>query len=131
MIRELTIGKYTFALRTIVTVAAIVALVIVCIAIPSCLQKRRSAAAQAKVEAAQGKAAVESGKDAINTAGNVSERQSKGEAIGRENERNIRNAQGSDTKVDSAAGRAGLDSLCRRASYRDSEQCRMLKSNPR
>ncbi len=128
MIRELTIGKYTFALRTILLVAALVALVIACVAIPSCLQKRRSAAAQAKVERSQAEAAKSSAKDASEAQAQINRNEVESEALGRSNERTIRDAQGSNAVVAAPARDAGIAALCLRRAYRDTERCRMLRT---
>lgn len=82
---------------------------------------------RAKVEARlnknQAAAAVESGKDAVETVGKAAEREAAGDALSRDNERTIRDAEGADTKVAPPANDAGLAALCRRAAYRDSPAC--------
>ncbi len=94
-------------------------------------EKRRNAAAESKLERAQGKAAVESGRDAVETVSSASERERASEDVGRQNERIIRNADGSSEIVRPGVGNAGLDSLCRRAAYRNSERCRVRVSPAR
>jgi hypothetical protein len=79
----------------------------------------------ARVEAAQSGATVESAKDAISTQGNVAASERVGEDLTRKNEEEIRNAKGADQAVDPAVRDAGLASLCRRPSYRNSKRCQL------
>ena len=83
----------------------------------------RKAKWEARLSDAQGQAASQSGADAVGTVGAVAGRSSDTEQITRENSDAIHNAPGADAPVDHRATGAGLDSLCRRAAYRGSEQC--------
>ncbi len=115
-------------LRTLALIAGIVLLAIAAWAIPSCLAKQRNAASQARVDRAQATATVESARDASATQSTVNANEVASEALGRSNERSIRDAQGSDAAVSPASRDAGLLALCRRKAYRDSEQCRLLNA---
>jgi hypothetical protein len=92
--------------------------------------KSRSQAAQIRVDHAQTGAFTNSAGDAVNTQANVAQNEAASGDLTRTNEEDIRNAQGSGDKVNPAARDAGLRSLCRRAAYRDSQQCRMLQPRP-
>ncbi len=124
----MNIFGYQLAFRTIGVIAAIIALAVLAFAVPSCLQKRRSEAAQAKVERAQGKAAVDSGKVASEAQAGIYVNDMAGADLGRDNAKDIRNAEGSDTGVTNAASSAGVRAYCKRAAYRDREQCRLLNA---
>lgn len=124
----MNIFGYQLALRTLALIAGLLVLVGLALYIPSCVQKQRSAAAQARMNDARGEAAVASGKDASEAQATVNRNEVASEALGRENERTIRNAQGSDAVVAAPARNAGMLALCRRQSYRDSEQCKLLNA---
>lgn len=75
---------------------------------------------QVKVTGGQLGASRASGTDAVNTIGNVMGNEQATDQITRENGDAISNAQGATVVVDPAVRAAGLQSLCRRASYRNS-----------
>lgn len=81
--------------------------------------------ANTKAELGEGQAEVagENAEDAIGTVGGVAGRAGEGDDLTRSNANEIENAEGSDEPVNPAVRDAGLDSLCRRASYRDVEEC--------
>jgi hypothetical protein len=85
--------------------------------------KARQAGAEASLSNETGKAVSDSGKDAVGAVEAVSGRNSAIDEITRENADEIRKAEGADALVNPAAHGAGLDSLCRRAAYRCTEQC--------
>lgn len=89
-------------------------------------QKRRSEAAQARVERSQAEAASESAKDAIGTVSEAGKREAASEDLTRTNDKEIRNAEGASERVGSGVDLAGRRSLCRRAAYRDDPKCRMF-----
>lgn len=91
-------------------------------------QKRRSEAAQARVEQSQAEAASESAKDAIGTVTRRGAEETASEELTRSNDKEIRNAEGADERVGSAVDLAGRRSLCRRAAYRDDPECRLLNA---
>ncbi len=121
------IAGRTVALRVVAFVVGLIALVLVTgLLIKSC-DKRRSAAAQARVERSQAEAASNSAADAIGTVVRSGEASAASEELTRSNEKEIRNADGANDKVKPGVRDAGLASLCRRPSYRDSERCKLLK----
>lgn len=73
-----------------------------------------------QVEAVQGSA-----RDAVNTVGKAAEREAESDALTRDNERTIRDAEGSDAKVAQPVDAAGRSALCRRAAYRNDPACRV------
>jgi FtsZ-interacting cell division protein ZipA len=71
-------------------------------------QKRRSEAAQARVERSQAEAAAKSAEDAIGTVRRSGEAEKASEELTRSNEKEIRNAEGASDPVNSAVRDAGL-----------------------
>lgn len=94
-------------------------------------QKRRSQAAQARVERSQAEALSNSAADAIGTVARSGEATAASEELTRSNEREIRNAPGANDAVNPAVRDAGLRALCKRGAYRDSERCRLLEAPAR
>lgn len=80
-------------------------------------------ATEARVDTGRADAAIQSGADAANTVKDASDREAASEALTRENERAIRDAEGSDEPVAKPVRDAGLAALCRRVAYRDSARC--------
>ncbi len=119
---------YHIAPRVIALIAGLILMAALVFYIPSCLQKQRSQAAQARLDAEQGKAAVASGKDASEAQAAVNRNEVASEALGRENEKEIRNAEGSNAVVAAPANDAGMRALCQRKAYINSEQCRLLNA---
>lgn len=104
--------------------AALAVVILLLVTLGQC-EKRRNEGAQSKVDRGQADAFTNSAADAVNTQGAANAREADSEALTRSNERTIRDAQGSTDPVNPAVRDAGLDSLCRRPAYRDSERCRM------
>lgn len=95
-------------------------------------QPAKQEAAAAKADATLSDARAVSGKDAVEAVSNAGTRETGVEQVTKENSDAIRSAPGANVAVDSAVDDAGRRSLCRRAAYRDSEQCkRLLGVNPR
>lgn len=92
--------------------------------VTSC-RHRAVRAAAARIEAGQAAAATDSARDAIATADRASSRERDSDTLTRTNERNIRDAHGADQTLDPAVARAGLDGLCQRVAYRDSQRCKL------
>lgn len=109
---------------------ALVLVIVLGLQVKGCMDARREAAAL-KVQGAQAEAGAVSAADAIGAAGEVNQREREADALTRTNEKEIRNAQGADVRVDDRATAAGLDGLCRRAAYRDTARCRMRGAAPR
>lgn len=86
-------------------------------------QRTRAAKTEARLANGQAGAASQSGRDAANTVGARSLEDAATDAITRENEDAIRNAEGAGAPVAGAVRDAGLASLCRRAAYRRDPKC--------
>lgn len=112
------------AARTIALVAGIVLFVLVAtFGIYQCDQ-RRNEGAQSKVSAGQAGAAGESGKDAVDTTAGAGRREASSEELTRQNERDIRGAEGAGDQVKPGVQGAGLAALCKRTAYRDDPRCK-------
>jgi len=105
-------------------VAALVFLGLIGFGVTQC-QKRRSEAAQGRVERGQAGAAANSAADAIGTVARSGEAEAASETLTRTNEKEIRDAQGANDPVNPAVSAAGRNSLCRRAAYRDDPKCKL------
>lgn len=116
-----------FGARAIATMVLILIVVALVLFGTSQCSKRRSLDAQSKVTQGQGDAFHNSASDAINTQGGVSQRQGQSDDLTRSNEKDIRNAPGSNAPVDPAARDAGLRALCKRTAYRDNPKCRVFQ----
>jgi hypothetical protein len=90
-------------------------------------QKRRSEAAQGRVDTAQAGAASNSAADAINTVSRTGEREAASEGLTRSNEREIRGAEGAGERVKPGVDYAGRAALCRREAYRNDPKCKVMK----
>lgn len=84
---------------------------------PAACNSIRSLTAQTKVDEAQHGALVNSAGDAIQTQGNVAANAVASEELSRNNEQDIRHAQGANQTIDPAARDAGFASLCKRPSF--------------
>lgn len=81
------------------------------------------AKAIARLSGNQTEAALDSGRDAVNTVGAQGAAEDRVDAITKENEDAIRNAEGADAPVADPARAAGQRSLCKRAAYRGRPEC--------
>ena len=108
---------------------AMIALLIA-LAGPAACRKLAGEAARARLGEASAKAASRNGKDAVATVVTAARREQPSGELTQSNEKEIRNAQGADARLDPAVRNAGLGSLCRRAAYRDDERCRMRRAAP-
>lgn len=115
---------------SLLAVAVTVAIIAVILLLGQC-DKRRSEAAQSRVEREQTGALSNSAADAIDAVGAAGGRETASEQLTRDNEKEIRNAPGADQAVDPRARDAGLASLCRRPAYAGSERCQLLRAAPR
>ncbi|MEN3973127.1 hypothetical protein WJS89_10645 [Sphingomicrobium sp. XHP0235] len=109
------------------------AIVLLILVLFSCSQwdARRSAEAQSKLDRKQAEARSESATEAIETIDTTNDKAAESEDLTARNAKEIRNAQGADERVNPHVARAGLDSLCRRAAYRDSERCKLRDTHSR
>ncbi|MFA7597012.1 MAG: hypothetical protein WCY92_11720 [Novosphingobium sp.] len=83
----------------------------------------KSARTEAKLARNQTEAAMASGSDAVATIGAQGTAEDAVDALTRENDHAIRNAQGAAAPVSDAVDAAGRFSLCKRAAYRGSAEC--------
>lgn len=89
--------------------------------------KRRSERAQSRVDAAQSEAATNSAADAIGTVARSGEAEAASESLTRDNERDIRAAEGAGDRVNMDVHSTGLAALCRRDAYRNTERCKIFR----
>jgi FtsZ-interacting cell division protein ZipA len=118
------IAGYSIAGRVIaMVVGGLFLLALIGFGLSQC-QKRRSEAAQARVERSQAEAASKSAEDAIGTVRRSGESEKASEELTRSNEKEIRNAEGANDPVNSAVRDAGLTALCKRQAYRNNPRCK-------
>lgn len=110
--------------RVIAMIVGVVLLVILVWAAFHFWEKSRSQGAQSRVERSQADAASNSAADAIATVEASGARETASESLTRENEANIRAANGASDAVNPAVRDAGLAALCRRAAYRNDPRCK-------
>lgn len=108
----------------IVTGLALLLLIVGILWLQSCAASRQQAA-QSRVDRGQSGAFQNSAADAVNTIGEVSSNDTATADLGRRNREEIKNAEGSQVRVNDAATAAGRNSLCRRAAYRNRPECRV------
>lgn len=122
-----TIGKYEITARIVAyVVGALLLIGIIGFGVTQC-DKRRNEAAQSKVDDAQAGAATNSAADAINTVSAAGQRESGSEDLTRQNDRDIRAAPGAGERVNMGVHSAGLQALCRRDAYRNTERCKIFR----
>lgn len=110
--------------RLIALIAGVVLLLVaVALFVRSC-DKRRSQAAQTRVERSQAEAASNSAADAVNAVAASSKAAEASEGITRENDKTIRAAPGASDPVNPGARDAGIAALCRRQAYRNDPRCK-------
>lgn len=123
----MTLPKFTlpdWGPRVWTVVGLIVLMLALAIMIPAGCEKRRSQAAQERVEDAQAGAAVNSAADAIGAVQRSGEAAAASEELTRSNDREIRAAEGADVKVGAGVNAAGRSALCRREAYRNDPKCK-------
>ena len=101
----------------------LVVLLVAAIVVQRFCSATRTAKASASLATGQAGAAIESGHDAADTIGNRMANDADTDAITRENDDAIRNAEGAAAPVAAPVRDAGLASLCRRAAYRGKPKC--------
>ncbi|HEV2044608.1 MAG TPA: hypothetical protein VGR05_08020 [Sphingomicrobium sp.] len=104
---------------------------LIALAGPAACRKLNAESARARLGEESAKAASRNGEDAVATVGAAARRERQSGELTQSNEREIRNAQGADARLDPAVRDAGLDGLCRRSAYRDDERCRLRRIAPR
>lgn len=118
------IRGYSIATRTVVMAISVLVAVLAILYLMSSCQKRRSMAAQERVEDSQARAQTNSAADAIGTVSRSGEAQAASEGQSRQAERDIRSAEGANQAVNPAARDAGISALCKRAIYKDDPRCK-------
>lgn len=126
----MTIRGYEIAGRTIALIVGGIVIVVLAILFLSQCEKRRNEHAQARVDNAQSEAATNSAADAINTVSEAGQREAASEELGRTNEREIRAAPGASDRVNAGVNTAGLQALCKRQAYSNSERCKIFRKEP-
>lgn len=121
------IRGYEIAGRTLALVIGGLLLVAVLILGVHQCDKRKSQAAQSKVDQAQVEAQQNSAADAINTVSEAGQREAGSEELTRSNERDIRAAEGAGERVKPQVDYAGRAALCRREAYRNDPKCKVMK----
>ncbi len=106
------------------TVGTLLALMLVAIGPAQCRKTERMKA-EARIGEAQGRAASAHARDAVASGSAAAARDRDSDALTARNSKEISNADGADMAVGDAVARAGIDGLCRRDAYRDSERCRL------
>jgi cell division septation protein DedD len=126
----MVIRGYEIAGRTIAYVVGGIVIVALALLLLSQCDKRRNEKAQSKVDAAQSEAATNSAADAINTVSEAGQREAASEDLTRQNERDIRAAPGAGDRVNAGVNAAGLQALCRRDAYRNTQRCKIFRKEP-
>jgi negative regulator of sigma E activity len=111
------------ATRTIAMIVAACVLVAVGAFVVHSWDKRRSEAAQSRVQHSQSEALSNSGADAVNTVAASGKAAAASEELTRSNEQQIRAAQGANDKANPAVRDAGIAALCRRQAYANDPRC--------
>lgn len=119
-------GKQIAGRLIAMVVAAILLIAIAGFALNQC-QKRRSAAAQARVDRSQAEAASESARDAIGTVTRRGAEETASEQLTRDNERDIRAAEGANDRVNMGVHSTGLRALCKRDAYKHTPRCKIYR----
>jgi hypothetical protein len=109
-------------------IACAVMLVIMLVVSRCMAEPARQEAAAAKVDASLSDARAASGQDAVGAVAAAGAREAESEQLTRENDNAIHSALGAGAPVNAGVADAGRRGLCRRAAYRDSEQCKRLLS---
>jgi hypothetical protein len=128
--KPISLFGYEFAAKTVAYVVGGIILVVLVLLLLSQCEKRRNEHAQGKVDDAQVGAATNSAADAINTVSAAGQNEAASEDLTRQNERDIRAAEGAGDRVNMGVNTAGLQALCRRDAYRNSERCKIFRKEP-
>ena len=118
------IRGYSISARLLGMIAGVILLIVAVTLLTRSCDKRRSQGAQSRVDASQGQAAANSSADAIGTVSRSGEAQAASEAQSRQAEQEIRAAEGASQSVNPAVRNAGIQALCRRATYKDDPRCK-------
>ena len=110
---------------TKIIIAAVLAVLLLGLLYVRGCDGRRAIGDQQRIEKGQTGAVLESAQDSSNTQAAVATNDVATADLGRTNEKEIRNAQGSDVVVAPAAQHAGLHALCKRQAYLNRPECRV------
>jgi len=119
MIPAFLVEKFGPTLAKIIFWGAVAVLVLVLLSIGKCSYDQR-AKTELKLKTNQVDAARQSGTDAVQTFGNTQANETATDQVGRENSDAIDKTSGAHNAVADDTRIAGLQSLCRRSSYRAS-----------
>jgi len=122
------IGKFFASLAGRITLAAFLVGVLI-FGISQC-NGERSAREESRLRQNQASAISQSARDAIAAEGALRSQETFSDQVARENADEIHNAAGAEAAVSPGVRAAGVDSLCKRAAYRGSEQCLRRSSAP-
>lgn len=111
----------TIAARTIALIAGLIALVVLAMWIPSCLQKQRAAKKQAEVSQGQAGAAIDAGAESSNTLGNVADNAAATDAAVGAGQGEVRAAP------EGKKGAATVSAACRFAANKKKPQCQRIE----
>ncbi len=120
----------TISRVTVMVIGVILIIGVIAFGASQCA-KRKNEAAQSRVDSAQAGAAANSAADAIGTVARSGEASAASEQLTRDNERDIRSAEGADVRVNPSVHGAGLQALCRRTAYRDAPRCAPFRKEAR
>ena len=108
-------------------IAAGLALLALVLTGPAACKRASRIAAEQRVEREQRGAAADNARDAVASGAAANARERSSDSLTIRNSKEIIDAEGAQMPVGPAATRAGLDGLCRRAAYRDSQRCRLRR----
>ncbi len=120
----------TLSTRAVALIAGLVAMGVLALVIPSCLQKQRSERAQARVEAAQGSAFQNSASDAVGTLDGTQGNALASEQTGDQHETAIRAAPGN-APLAPSINRAARRGMCDYRANRNKPECVVHQPDPR
>lgn len=122
MTPQFLVARYGAKAARVISWIVLALLLVALLSLGKCVYDQR-AKTEVRLSKGQTGAALESGADAVGTVGQQAASETAADRVTKENEDAIRNAEGADAPVAGGVRDAGLDSLCRRAAYRGSEQC--------
>jgi hypothetical protein len=115
------------SIRIVLYIAGVLIAIGAIVGLTRSCDKRHNQAAQERVEDSQAGAATNSAADAIGTVQRSSEASAASEEMTRQNDRDIRAADGAAVKIGPGVDAAGRAALCRRAAYRNDPKCKGVK----
>ena len=119
--------QYEIPTRLLFFILGVILLVVATVWFVQSCDSRRNKGAQSRVDTSQQGAATNSAADAINTVTGVGSNQAASEELGRDNERDIRAAEGANSKIGAGVSAAGIRALCKRKAYADDPKCKEMR----